>query len=152
MPETTDQIITRGIVIRQPWIEHILCGEKRWELRGRTTNIRGPVALIEGGAGRLLGVAVITDSLGPLTREGRARAAKRGDIPNIEVDEDMYENVYAWAVEDVLRLTVPVPYIHPSGAVIWVTLDPKARSAVNKKWRERSRAPIGPVVAKRRTR
>jgi hypothetical protein len=83
--------ITRGIVIRQPWIEEILALRKRWELRGRLTHIRGPIALIEGGSGVIVGTAEITDCYGPLSRPARLRSARAGHILPIEVDEDMYD-------------------------------------------------------------
>lgn len=115
-------IPVRGIIIRQPWVEHILNGEKTWELRGKNTKIRGPVALIEGGTGTIVGMFNIVDSEGPLSRIQRVEAADRKQILACEIDEDMYDTVYAWKIENVVRFSEPVPYKHPSGAVIWVTL------------------------------
>jgi hypothetical protein len=31
--------------------------------------------------------------------------------------------VFAWVLTDVVKFKQPVPYVHPSGAVTWVTLD-----------------------------
>jgi ASCH domain len=123
--------IIRGIVIRQPWVEHILAGRKTWELRGRSCNIRGPVALIEGGTGRIVGVATVAGCQGPLSRTEKSAAAEAGQILVEEVNEEIYTKVYAWILENTLRLPAGIPYKHPSGAVIWVTLDPASRKKLN---------------------
>lgn len=120
----------RGIVIRQPWVEHILSGEKTWELRGKNTKIRGPVALIEGGTGTIVGMFNIVDSEGPLSKVQRVEAADKNQILACEIDEDIYENVYAWKLENVVRFSEPVPYKHPSGAVIWVTLQEDVKNNI----------------------
>lgn len=118
MPEIPE----RALIIRQPWSDHILEGRKTWELRGKNTKIRGPVALIEGGSGTIVGMFNIEDTQGPLSRDERVKAADNGQILPEEVDEDMYESVYAWKLKDVIRFENPIEYKHPSGAVIWVTM------------------------------
>ena len=35
-----------------------------------------------------------------------------------------YRQTYAWVVQNARRLERPVAYRHPSGAVIWVRLEP----------------------------
>lgn len=35
-----------------------------------------------------------------------------------------YRHTYAWVVKNPRRLARPVEYLHPSGAVIWVRLEP----------------------------
>lgn len=112
----------RALIIRKPWSEHILNLEKTWELRGKKTNIRGAVALIEGGSGKIVGVFNLYDCSAPLSRDERVNAANEGKILECEIDEDMYDNVYAWKLQDIIRFETPVNYKHPSGAVIWVTL------------------------------
>jgi hypothetical protein len=42
-----------------------------------------------------------------------------------------YRQTYAWVLEKPRRLKQPVPYKHPSGAVIWVRLE----AAVEKKFK-----------------
>lgn len=112
----------RALIIRKPWSNHILEGSKTWELRGKNTKIRGPIALIEGGSGTIVGMFTLEDTQGPLTRDERLEAANQGQILREEVDEDMYENVYAWKIKDVVKFNIPIEYKHPSGAVIWVTM------------------------------
>lgn len=118
----------RALIIRKPWSEHILNGDKTWELRGKNTKIRDPVALIEGGSGKIVGMFNIDDCSSPLSREERVLAAKEGKILDCEIDEDMYTHVYAWKLSQVVRFENPVDYKHPSGAVIWVTMTDEDKS------------------------
>ncbi len=37
---------------------------------------------------------------------------------------------FAWVLTNVIRLKMPVPYAHPSGAVTWAMLDRKVCDAV----------------------
>lgn len=124
--------ITRGLIIRQPWIEHILAGRKTWELRGGSCKINEPIALIEGGSGKVVGVAHCAGAIGPLSRSQRVMAARIGHILPEEVDEEMYAEVYAWPMENITRLPAPVPYEHPSGAVKWVTLPDATRKVLRR--------------------
>ena len=39
-----------------------------------------------------------------------------------ELERGCYPNTYAWELTNVKRLRKPVPFKHPSGAVIWVML------------------------------
>lgn len=39
--------ITRGLLVLKEPLDKILAGTKTWELRGKTTERRGPIALIE---------------------------------------------------------------------------------------------------------
>jgi hypothetical protein len=114
----------RGLLIKSPWIEKILDGEKTWEIRGSNTTVRGRIALIRVGSGRIVGTANLVDVVGPLSREDLAASYEKHRIPADTIDDRIrrYKRVYAWVVVDVQTLASPVPYSHPSGAVIWVTL------------------------------
>ncbi|MGA2723367.1 MAG: hypothetical protein ABSG79_13255 [Bryobacteraceae bacterium] len=46
-----------------------------------------------------------------------------------------YRNTYAWVVAKPRRLKKPVPYKHPSGAVIWVSLGTKIQQAIQEQLR-----------------
>jgi len=53
----------RALIIRKPWIDKILSGQKTWEMRSTKTNIRGKIGLIEAGTGLIVGEAVLTECL-----------------------------------------------------------------------------------------
>jgi len=115
----------RALIIRSPWIERILRGEKSWEIRSKTTNVRERIALIKGGSGTVVGTAVLADCLGPYTFEQlNPHRDKHGVEPEPlrEFVEKYHDRAFAWVLTEVHALTEPVPYRHPTGAVIWVTL------------------------------
>jgi hypothetical protein len=113
----------RGLVIKSPWVEHILAGRKTWEIRGSTTKIRGRIALIRGGSGLIVGTCRLTDCRGPLTLEDMKANVSRHQIPLEALKDGLpYSKTFAWVLEDARPLSAPAPYRHPSGAVIWVRL------------------------------
>lgn len=112
--------MTHGLLIRKEPLDNILSGTKTWEIRGKSTARRGPIALIESKSGHVVGTCEVVDVVGPLTLAELQRNAKRtgfrpGQLP--------YPTTYAWVVRDARRLPEPVPYRHPPGAVIWVRLE-----------------------------
>lgn len=114
-----------ALIIAQPHIERILAGEKHWEMRSINTAKRGRVGLIEKGTKRVVGVVTLTDSLGPLTPEELlANRAQHRLSEETLADPKAAKWNRAWVLEDAKRLAKPVPYDHPSGAVIWVALSP----------------------------
>src|ERR1017187_7955597 len=113
----------RALLIRHPWIDMILDGGKTWEIRGSRTSVRCQIALIASGSGTVVGVCDLVDCIGPLTaNQFRTNAKKAGMRPS-EATLGWYRQTYAWVMAKPRRLKHPVPYEHPSGAVIWVRLD-----------------------------
>ena len=41
----------KGLIVDEPWISKILAGEKIWEMRSKTTAVRGQIGLIRKGSG-----------------------------------------------------------------------------------------------------
>ncbi len=122
----------RALVIRHPWVDKILDGEKTWEIRGSRTSIRETIALIPSRSGTVIGMCDLVDCIGPLsTRAFRDNARKAGMRPS-EARLGYYRNTYAWVMTKPRYLKNPVPYVHPSGAVIWVLLDAKTERAIRR--------------------
>jgi hypothetical protein len=109
-----------GLVIRTPWVDKILAGDKIWEIRGTKTKVRGPVALIRGGSGLIVGRCELHDVVGPLTLQ---QLQDNGDKVGFTASKLPYEKTYAWVLRNAVKFVPPRPYKHPSGAVIWVKLD-----------------------------
>ena len=110
-----------AIPIRTPWIDQILDGIKTWEIRSKHTKKLGPVALIRSGSGTVVGTATLSEVI-PITTPNFARTnAHRMGMTKAEAPYCV--GGYAWVLVDVVKLKKPVPYVHPSGAVTWVTLD-----------------------------
>ena len=120
-----------GLVVRRPWVDLIVDGVKTWELRGSATRIRGAIALIEAGTGTIVGTARLVGVEGPLTpAEYRAAGALLGNV-GVEEGDLPYAQTYAWVLRGARRLPSPVPYDHPSGAVIWVRLSDAVRERLH---------------------
>jgi hypothetical protein len=117
---------THGLIIKKQWLTKILAGTKTWELRGRNTTIRGKIALIQAGSGKIFGTCELVDALWPLSMgDLKANVDKhqvlREDLMNVT---KRYKNVYAWVLRNAERLKEPVSYEHPKGAVVWVRILP----------------------------
>lgn len=116
----------KAIVIREPYVSLILAGEKTWEMRKATCRYRGPVALIAKGSGTVVGTAEIVDSLPPIeTSEAYAEAEPKHCVPP-SLQQQAFTDGWRtpWVLTNAHQLASPVPYRHPFGAVIWVTLAP----------------------------
>lgn len=122
----------KGLIIDEPWIGLILRGRKAWEMRKTACHHRGRIALIRKGSGRIVGTADVVDSLPSSdTAEAYARAEPQHRIP-VGRQEQAFKDGWRtpWVLANAHTLDAPVPYNHPSGAVIWVNLDHKVKMAV----------------------
>lgn len=112
-------MIERALIVDKPWIDLILSGEKIWEMRSRSTNIRGRIGLIEKGSGLIVGEVDIVNSL------VLGLPYLKDKIHKHQVDDfGLLEkwNV-AWVLQYPGRYKEPVPYKHPKGAVVWVKVN-----------------------------
>ena len=127
----------RALLIRSPHIEKVLAGTKTWEIRSRSTNVRGTIGLIRSKSGEVVGTCDLVDVIGPL-RYGEFRDNARkwgGKASDVERGDHLMH--YAWVLRNARPFRTPVPYRHPSGAITWVRLTPKALRVLKR--------PIGPT-------
>lgn len=123
--------IKKGLIIDTPHIDNILSGRKTWEMRSKRTEQRELIALIRKGSGTIIGVAKITDSLGPFTKEEMLANQSKHLITTERLnDPKVGKWNTAWVMNNAKPLKQPVPYKHKSGAVIWVNLDAETGAAV----------------------
>lgn len=123
----------KALIIDEPWIGLILQGRKTWEMRKTVCNHRGRIALIRKGSGQVVGTADVTDSLPPVaTAAAYAQAEPRHCIPP-ERQSQAFDDGWRtpWVLANARPLAAPVPYQHPSGAVIWVNLDDSVAAAAD---------------------
>lgn len=105
----------RGLVVREPWASRLLAGTKVWEIRGRSTRIRGPIALIAGGSKTVIGVLDMVDVVGPLSAAQYAAGwLERGGCAD-DGEPLPYPSTYARVVRNPWALLPPVPYVHRRG-------------------------------------
>ena len=113
-----------GLVIRKEHLDNILNGLKSVELRKQNTKKRHKIALCNKG--KIYGFAQIVDSYQvPRTQlltpqwEMKHRATKflqRGSYSK-------EESLWVWELSDVQKLAMPIDYVHPRGAIIWVDIN-----------------------------
>lgn len=111
----------KALIIRSKWLDLILEGKKTWELRTNQTKIRGRIALIRAGSGVVEATAELVECLPPLNRDQLSRTCTfHGVSPDLE--DVVLENGWTtpWVLGGVRKLERPIPYQHPSGAVVWV--------------------------------
>jgi hypothetical protein len=117
------KFLLKGLILKEPWIDLILTGEKVWEIRGSNTKIRGTIALIKSGSGSVVGLCDLKDVVGPLSLSKFRRSKSFHAIPSNQLKNGLpYQNTYAWVLDNTICLRKPVSYRHPRGAVIWVNL------------------------------
>ncbi|MEL6759086.1 MAG: ASCH domain-containing protein [Myxococcota bacterium] len=119
------QKVTDGLIVKGSWLDWVFeQGAKQALLiADESTDIRGPIALLQSKAGVIAGTAHLVDCIGPLDVEAfealqakheiRLKTAK-GNLPHRET--------YAYVVEDSRQRPFEF-YAHPGGgAVKWVPL------------------------------
>ncbi|WLR46522.1 ASCH domain-containing protein [Halobacillus litoralis] len=119
----------KGLLIKEPWIEMILNGEKTWEIRGTNTKQRGTIGLIKSGSGHVFGTVDIKDSK-LLTKEEYEKSTHLHGIQEEDCQPMPYKRTYAWELGNPVLYEEPIPYTHPLGAVIWVDLDKAMKAEV----------------------
>jgi ASCH domain len=114
----------RGLLVRDPYASQLLNGEKVWEIRGRSTQIRGPVVIVKSGTGLAFGTANLVRVLGPLDLEDLIAAPElpRDERNEFRRDGLPYPKTYAYVFSNPRWFDHPIRYRHPSGAVTWVRL------------------------------
>jgi hypothetical protein len=125
-------MITKALIIDEPWINKILNGEKDWEMRSSGTTHRGLFGLIKKGSGKVFGVANLTGISGPYDSEGLAQNADHHRVDSQRYNDPAYKWRYAWELSNIQRLDTPVDYIHKSGAVIWVRLEESVITSITR--------------------
>lgn len=120
----------KALVVRQPWIDLILSGQKTWEMRSYFSWHRGVTGLIEKGTGTVVGTANFCDALERLSSEELEATYEYHRIPKGELRQALDKNwVFPWVLQDAKPLVHPVPYKHTSGGS-WVTLTDHETDAV----------------------
>lgn len=108
-----------ALIIKKPWIDLILAGEKIWEIRGCPTKKRGKIELIQSGSGLVIGCCDLIDCI-KLDLSIYKNSIDKHCIKYVEVFP--YKSTFAWVIANPIRYEKPKPYKHPNGAVIWVKL------------------------------
>lgn len=112
--------LDRALIVRQPWIDLILSGQKTWEMRSQKTNVRGRIGLIEQGTGLIVGECHLDDVAEPVDNFNPGWGYHLHKVDNFALLEKWR---FPWVLSGAVRYEKPIPYQHPKGAVIWVKLN-----------------------------
>lgn len=123
--------VARGLVIREPWIDLILSGQKTWEMRSPAPAWRGWFGLIRKGSGQISGIARLADVGRALTQSQMIETIDKHCIPETMIRSGEVEKwTTPWILADVQVLTQPVRYRHPNGAITLFTLELETSEAI----------------------
>lgn len=131
---------TQALLVKKPWASLLVSGQKTIELRGSATSKVGQrICIAESGSQVLVGEVVIQKCLLVAVRDqygilqdvdGSPSLASLSVLHRVfDLTAIPYQKVYAWYVTDCSAYDTPVPYKHPSGAVIWMNLKQNRRKA-----------------------
>jgi hypothetical protein len=112
-------MLERALIVRKPWLDRIFNDGKIWEMRSTKTNIRGRIGLIESGSGLILGEVDLVDCGKSLSEEQAKATIDKHQVEDISLLKYWR---FPWVLENAKRYESPIPYTHPSGAVIWVRI------------------------------
>ena len=130
-----------ALVIQGFYLDLILSGRKTWEMRSRSSSVRGLIGLIPKGSGTVTGVVELFNVRGELTSEELALNTDRHCIPEDRQPEAVAKR---WLVPLELRgarrLVGPVPYVHRKGWMSWVPLSVEIEAAVMEQITDEARA------------
>lgn len=135
-----------ALIVKGKWLDLILSGEKRLEIRATNTTKRGRVGLIKSGSGLVVGEVEIVNTF---TIE---RAQFETYRPDHLVDPDTlqslkYRRIHAWRLANPISYDVPIPYEHPQGAIQWVCLRPRTETKRGAKRSKKARSLQDPAFS-----
>ena len=113
----------KGLVIQKEHLDNILNGLKTVEIRKQNTKKREKIALCNKG--HIYGFAEVVNSY-PVSRkdllslewEKKHRATKFLQSGSYSKENELW----VWELSQIQKLDIPIPYVHPQGAIIWVNL------------------------------
>lgn len=113
-------MIKRALIIKKEWLNRIFDDGKVWEMRSTKTNIRETIGLIEGGSGLIMGEVDLIGCGKRLTEQTAADNLKFHQVDDLS---KLKYWCYPWILENATRYEKPIHYNHPSGAILWVTVN-----------------------------
>ncbi|TPE47164.1 ASCH domain-containing protein [Amaricoccus solimangrovi] len=139
--------VRKGLVVREPWIDLLLSGEKTWEMRGQRPSYRGWIGLIRKGSGLVSGIAHLIDVGYPLSPDQMIKTFEKHRIPERMIQGgEVAKWTTPWKLSDIRALREPVPYRHPNGAITLFSLAQDVSAKVSAQLREARADQPGAIV------
>ena len=108
-----------GLIVKEPYIDWILSGDKTIELRGFNTSKRGKIALIKSGTGLVIGTVEIINTFIIETTNQYEKLRPRHCV-GAERNNIRYKELWAWELRNPTVLEQPVKYSYKKGQQVWV--------------------------------
>ena len=111
----------RALIVKQPYADLIMTGQKRLEMRGRHTKVRGRIGIIPKGSGVIIGSVELVTSI-DYSNDDRLHSIGGQCLHQIK-SEDWHllkKWPFGWLLNDPHIFKEPKKYKHPQGAVTWV--------------------------------
>ena len=107
-----------ALVVKKQWLDLILAGKKKWDIRASSTTRRGWIHFAEAQAGgKLVGRARLVDCL----QVSKSMFMKHLSNHHVKSWPALpCKHVYAWVLEQAERYDIPFEYDHQQGAATWV--------------------------------
>lgn len=106
-----------GLIVKQPFADLIIDGQKEWELRSRSPpNEKIKKELFLLSSGMVLGKIKITNHWELNSNELLKNQEKH--CSSINLDDEFYSHV--WEIQVTKKYSKPKKYGHPMGARVWV--------------------------------
>ena len=115
----------KGLIVRKPFIDLILSGRKRYEIRKTSTRFRGKIALV--WRGRAYGTVRLTDVLRkPIEELDFLEPSERRFLERYSKG---LTHLFLWELRDPVRFIEPVP-IFRRGAQTWIRLTEEEKKRI----------------------
>jgi hypothetical protein len=107
------------LILKPEWLNAILFHGKRMEIRGVPSKKIGQrIGLMASKTDHIIGVATITDCVGPMTVE---EFVSKKSLHHCAINDLPYKKTFGWVLADVSALDTPVPHKRKRGAIIFST-------------------------------
>lgn len=114
--------MTSVLIVKKPWIDLIVSGDKTMEVRGgRTKKVGQTIMLMASKTDYIIATAKIVDCIGPMDKElfETYRPFHKSTDCN-----PPYETTYGWLLADVQRLDEPIYHKRKHGSIVFSIYDP----------------------------
>ena len=110
---------TAVLTLKPQWLQLVLHGGKRMEVRGTPTRkIGATIYLMASRTQHIVGTATITGCVGPMTEEDWTSSR---DLHKCDTNTLPYKKTYGWMLDNVRVLAQPIPHVRKRGAIVFST-------------------------------
>jgi predicted transcriptional regulator len=121
----------RGLTIKREWLEKIVQGKKRAEVRRTSTSIRGDIALVESKTALVWAIAELYN-VRRVSASDIGKYKDTHDVPEQDLNAYLRDKEYAflWQLRRIRVIHPQTQVRRPCGAVNWIHVDPLLLTAV----------------------